>query len=134
MVRRFLGIGCFFLIAGAFLLSGSAPAEQQITAAEVVDRTDKAKYTSAEIKKYVNSLKGRQFSVSGKVHDVQDGRSGYKVVVTAGVPGRAKPFVVDVHTRNGDKFRKGSQVSCNGTIVKFNRFTYSGIGIDGSCS
>jgi hypothetical protein len=134
MVRRFLSTWCLVVISWIVLPHGPVQAGQLIGPADVVSHTDKEKHTSAEIKKYIASLKGQQFSASGKVQDVQTGRSGYKIVVNAAVPGRTKRFVVDVYTKDGDKFRKGSDVSCKGTIVKFNRFTYSGIGIDGSCS
>jgi hypothetical protein len=131
-------MGGRLILAGVILiavLGARVPAEsgQVITAQEVVNRTDKEKHTSTEIKKYVGSLKGQQFTATGRVHDVQDGKAGYKIVVNADVPGR-KRFVVDVYTKDGDRFRKGASVSCKGKIVKFNRFTYSGIGIEGNCS
>lgn len=133
MAGRIILLICMTLIASAFSVQRPAEAGQNITAQEVVNRTDKGKYTSAEIKKYVGSLKGQQFSTTGRVHDVQSGKSGYKIVVNADISGR-KRFVVDVYTKTGDRFRKGASVSCGGKIIKFNRFTYGGVGIEGSCS
>jgi hypothetical protein len=125
--RLLIGV-CLAIIT----LTGLAFAET-ITPADVTNRTNKKTHTSVEIKKYVSSLKGKSFAASGTVHDVQEGHSGYKIVVNADVPGRSKPFIVDVFMKNGGKFRKGSEVSCTGKITRFNRFTYNGIGIEGNC-
>ncbi len=122
------------IVASTLCVQGLALAEHSITAQDVATHTDKETNTSVEIKKYVASLKGQQFTATGRVQDVQQGRSGYKVVVNADMPGRSKRFVVDVIMKDGNKFRKGASVSCRGKIVKVNRFTYRGIGIEGSCS
>lgn len=129
MSARLLIVVCLAIVT----LNGLAFAEQTVTPADVTNRTDKRKHTSIEIKEYVSSLKGKNFTASGTIHDVQDGRRGHKVVVHSRVPGRSKPFVVDVFMKNGSKFRKGGQTSCTGKITRFNRFTYNGIGIEGSC-
>ena len=125
---------CTLMVFGTAILSPGPAHAGQVTAVDVADHMDKSKYSTADVKQYLKALKGEQVSAEGKVHDVQTGKTGVKIVVSVDIPGRSRNFVVDVHTKDAVAVHKGDWVSCKGEYVKYNMFTLNGIGINGSCS
>jgi hypothetical protein len=125
-----------FLASGVFLVSQKiALAGAAIEAPTVAEHLDKGKYSSAEIKSYLKGLKGKEIVANGKIEDIKSGRSGNKVVVLVNVPGRDKPFVVDVVVKGESNLHKNEHVSCNGKYKNYNMFTLNGITLtDGKCS
>ena len=114
------------------ILATSIQAEKSISLQEVADHADKTKYTSAEIKKFARSAKGKKITVEGKVLDVKTGRSGNKVslLTRAGETGK---FKVDVMAKDIRGLRKGSEVTCTGKFHRFGSSLRGMVMIDGKC-
>jgi len=134
MRPRFLSSVVSAVIASGIIIMLQGSATAAVDAVDVAEHMDKTKYTSAEVKGYLKALKDKQVIAKGKISDVLTGKSGTKIVVYVDIPGRSKEFVVDVHTKKPAEFLKGTQVTCQGTYVKYNMFTLNGIGIEGSCA
>ncbi len=137
MVTRIAGIIMTALAAGMLIGSplGANASGHAVNAATVAEHLDKTKYSSAEIKAYLKSLKEAEITASGKIDEIFVGKTGNRVVVFVKAPGRGKEFVVDVYIDDASKLHKGEHVSCKGEYVKYNMFTLNGITLKkGSCS
>ncbi len=116
------------------ITAGLAVAGDVVMAKDAVKYLDKSTYTSAQIKQYYRSLKGKTVKGSGVVVDVRTARKGSRVAVY--IPGTKKPAkgynIVVVTEQDGMDLKKGSKVSFEGTFLRYAMFTADNLDIQGT--
>ena len=124
-----------FTILLVLAFSASAyGAEKLLAVTEVLKKVDSAKHTSAEIKEYYKSIKGKEAEGRGKVIDVLKGRRDrhrVTILTAAGKPKKGYDVVLYTEMNAPAQLKKGQTIKFKGEIGRISSFRGTSVDIHG---